>query len=206
MPRRSAQAIAADRQAAVIQRSENPLLYVAQWREVQLMAFADRHRQRETRVICAARHVRGGTTVHYGVPGQSARAALWTVQGEERLHLSAAVSACFCAFSEALHSAAPTELNLIPKTLLDPGGARLRFVHQGVVFFLRVTPWEVTSEPTQTSLVLYGEARTEEARGVLGAVQNSDSGQWTLQAVRAAQHLLWGRAVADTLEPVAKAG
>ncbi|SMB84255.1 hypothetical protein [Deinococcus hopiensis] len=106
------------------------------------------------------------------------------------MQLNSALKATFQAFSDSLREVDPPHFTLVPNTLVDQTGATVRFVYQGVVLFLRVMPDRVTAELTQTSLKVYGKDRCEAAQKALACIQQSASGQWYINAVRAAQGLI----------------
>ena len=184
--------MALDREGLVLRVTSNPLLREAQLGDMTLLAFADRqrHRQRDPRLVCVARHLNGGAIVQYGVPRHPTRAVLCPALPEEHVHLVSALHATFQTFADILLQVDPPPLTLIPNTLVVPTGATVRFVHQGVVLFLCVTSTSVTTQMTRTSLHVYGQERCDAAREALAQVQESASGGAYMDAVRAAQHLV----------------
>jgi len=189
MGRRSVGDIAADREAAVIRITANPLVREAEWGEVMLLAFADRqrYRQRDPRVVCMARHAHGGVTLQYGTPVRTARNILRPVEPLEQAQINAALNATFHALADGLQDADPPLLTLLPSTLSAGAGAKVRFVHAGVVFLVCITSERVTAELTRTSLSTYGHERCEAARTALMVTLQSAMGQGYVDAVRAAQ-------------------
>lgn len=188
MPRRTRQDIEADRTQTALSTAPDSLLLTARLGPVTLLTLPDRYAtgQRGTRLLTTAVHDHGGAWLQYGTPGRLHRTPLVNAPDPHRRDAYDALTRTTEAFFAA-PTPDPPRLSLHARTLGHPGGATVRFTHQGVNGTITVHHDPPVPSVHASAWRTFGEAHVTAALHAVRALLSEDLTGRYLRGVRTVQ-------------------